>query len=235
MREAGLSMRRLIARLQQGGELKRAGAAYLLAGKRGPKTVVPAEIVAALLAEGLVCENADAVVVTAAGERWLKQASPRELEARLVKDPDGYEHYVVVNAAESPLALLAHRGQIGAVAYEAGDKLRRDYTIGQLTARMGVDFSAPVGRRTFAPDLADTVVAARQRFNQALRAVGPGLADVLFDICCYLTSLEACEQIRHWPRGSARVVLALALDRLASHYGMAPPQSALSRVWRSEG
>jgi hypothetical protein len=224
---------RLLTRLKDGAELRRAGGAYVLAGRRGPKSVIGPELVSALLAEGLVEEDGDRFALTREGRRWLA-GSPRELEARLVTDTGGREHYVVVNAAESPLSLLAQRGLIGAVPFEAGEKLRRDYTIGQLTQRMGVDYSAPVGGHAFRPDLTETVVAARQRFNAALRAAGPGLADVLFDVCCYLFSLEDCEKARGWPRGSARVVLGLALERLAAHYGMTAPKTARTRVWTAE-
>lgn len=230
------AMRRILHRLQHGASMGRAGSAFLMAGRRGPKARVAADLVAVLLSEKLVAETPDGIVLTAQGERWLKggAAAQQELETRLIKDEAGRECYVVVNTAESPLAVLSRRGLIGVVAAEAGEKLRRDYTIGQLTPRMGVDYSAPVGSHAFRPDLADTVIAARQRFNLAMRAAGPGLADVLFDVCCYLMSLEDCEQAHGWPRGSARVVLGLALERLASHYGMTAPKSARTRSWRRE-
>ncbi len=234
-----VSMRRLVARLKQGARLRRAGGAFLLSGRRGPKTPVASDIVEALLAEGLVEETSDGVAVTAAGERWLIGGDPRsaqhlDLETRLIKDEAGRERYVVINAAESPLALLRQRKVIGVVAFEAGDKLRRDYTIGGLTPRMGVDYSAPVGGRSFRPDLAETVLAARQRFNRALSAAGPGLAEVLFDVCCYLMTLEECERNHAWPRGSARIVLSLALDRLAAHYGMKAPSHGHMRSWSKD-
>lgn len=233
------AMRRLVARLKHGARLRRAGGAFLLSGRRGPKTTVACDVVEALLAEGLVEETPDGVAVTAAGDRWLIGGDPQgaqhlELETRLIKDEAGREHYVVVNAAESPLALLRRRQMIGVVQFEAGDKLRRDYTIGQLTPRMGVDYAAPVGGRSFRPDLAETVLAARQRFNRALGAAGPGLAEVLFDVCCYLMTLEECEKNHAWPRGSARVVLSLALDRLAGHYGMTAPSATRMRSWSKE-
>jgi hypothetical protein len=242
MTESSLSasMKRLVVRLKNGARLCRAGGAFLLSGRRGPKTVVAPDLVEALLAEGLVAETPDGVAVTAAGERWLIGGDPQgaqhlELETRLIKDEAGRERYVVVNAAESPLALLRHRKLIGVVAFEAGDNLRRDYTIGQLTPRMGVDYSAPVGGRSFRPDLAETVLTARQRFNRALSAAGPGLAEVLFDVCCYLMTLEECEKNHAWPRGSARIVLSLALDRLAAHYGMTAPSRGRLRSWSKEG
>jgi hypothetical protein len=227
-------MRRLLVRLKKGARLHRAGGAFLLAGRRGPKASVAAELVERLLAERLVAETGDGITLAANGERWLAGEGPLTLETRRIKDEDGREQFVVVNAAESPLSLLRRRGLIGVVAFEAGEKLRRDYTIGQLSPRMGVDYSAPVGRHAFRPDLAETVLAARQRFNQAMRAAGPGLSDVLFDVCCYLMSLEDCEQAHVWPRGSARVVISLALERLVQHYGMAAPVKARTRSWRQE-
>jgi hypothetical protein len=234
MAERETAMRRLLLRLKKGAQLQRAGAVFLLAGRRGPKASVPSELVEVLLAEHLVAETADGITVTAEGERWLSGATLLDLETRLIKDEDGRECYVVVNAAESPLAQIRRRGLIGAAAFDAGEKLRRDYTIGQLTPRMGVDYSAPVGSHAFRPDLAETVLAARQRFNLAMRAAGPGLSDVLFDVCCYLMSLEECEQGHGWPRGSARVVIGLALERLAVHYGIAAPSAARTRSWRQE-
>lgn len=232
-------VRRLLARLKKGALLRRAGGGYLLSGRRGPKAVVSTGLVNAALADGLLTESPEGITVSGSGERWLQGANPllaqhQALETRLITDGDGREHYVVVNAAESPLALLRRRGFLDAVQYEAGEKLRRDYTIGQLTPRMGVDYAAPVGGRSHRADLTETVVAARQRFNQAMRAAGPGLSDVLFDLCCYLTTLEECEKRHGWPRGSAKVVLALALDRLAAHYGMIAKGPSRMRSWSAD-
>jgi hypothetical protein len=60
---------------------------------------------------------------------------------------------------------------------------------------------------------------ARTRLNKALAAAGPALADLLFDVCCHLSPLEQVEDARGWARRSGRVVLKIALDRLAAHYG----------------
>jgi hypothetical protein len=231
MRDVVLTVRRVLMRLQAGARLHRAGGACLLSGRRGPKARVAADLVAVMLSEHLVAETADGIVLTPQGEAWLAGGGHDELETRLIKDEAGRECYVVVNTAESPLGQLARRGLIGVVAAEAGEKLRRDYTLGQLTPRLGVDYSAPVASHAFRADLADTVIAARQRFNLAMRAAGPGLAEVLFDVCCYLMSLEDCEKAHGWPRGSGRVVLGLALDRLATHYGMRAPATARTRSW----
>ena len=62
---------------------------------------------------------------------------------------------------------------------------------------------------------------------------------------CYSTSaassraLEDIERDRAWPARSAKVVLQLALDRLARHYGYAAqvrgPAHAAIRTWLAEG
>ena len=79
------------------------------------------------------------------------------------------------------------------------------------------------------------MLAAKQRFAAAMRAAGPGLADILFDVCCHLSGLEQSERSRGWPRASAKVVLQIALDRLAQHYGMLfAPRPARVRAWVKE-
>jgi hypothetical protein len=61
----------------------------------------------------------------------------------------------------------------------------------------------------------------------------------LVDICCFLKGLEDIERARAWPTRSAKIVLQLALDRLARHYGYAEKITgrgdAPVRTWLAEG
>jgi hypothetical protein len=173
-----------------------------------------------------------ALVLSKAGRAWILgelgvdafAAQHRTLRVRAIRDDSGEETIVAENDAESPLGWLKSRGAISDAQFEAGERLRRDYTIARLEPRMCIDLTAPVvlgsGGAANAAVMPDAVLAAKQRFAKAMSAVGPGLSDLLFDMCCALRGLESIEQDKRWPRRSGKVVLGLALDRLATHYGL---------------
>lgn len=137
---------------------------------------------------------------------------------------------VVVDDNESPLAWLARRrGRDGRVMIEphqlqAGERLRAEFTRAHLMPRTTSNWSNPVpsDRRSGGHQksfLADAVIAARQRVRHALDAVGPEFSGLLVDVCCFLKRLDVAERERGWPARSAKIVLQLALERLARHYG----------------
>jgi hypothetical protein len=136
---------------------------------------------------------------------------------------------VFVDDGESPLIWLARRkGRDGRpliepVQLQAGERLRAEFTRAHLMPRVTSNWNAAVtdGRRSSGPAMfTDTVIAARQRVRHALDAVGPEFSGLLLDVCCFLKRLEDVERERSWPLRSAKVVLQLALDRLARHYGL---------------
>ncbi len=139
---------------------------------------------------------------------------------------DGQERVLELDLAESPLAWLANRrGRDGAplidpAQFMAGERLRLDFTRAGLTPRVTTNWAA-AGSGGGIEAFSDVVLAAKARVDAAIRAVGPELSGVLLDVCCFLKGLELVEQEHCWPARTAKVVLGLGLDRLASHYGYA--------------
>lgn len=151
-------------------------------------------------------------------------------KAEIEQDRD--RRTALVNAAESPLAWLARRkgrdgnALIEPVQFQAGERLRADFTRAQLGPRVtsNWDAAATAGARGTGAgmqEMADGAVAARQRVALALAAVGPEFSGLLLDVCCFLKGLEDVERERLWPARSGKIVLQLGLDRLARHYGYA--------------
>ena len=130
-----------------------------------------------------------------------------------------------VNVAESPLSWLRARNLVDARQFEAGERLRGDYEMASLgpSVTMRWDASPMAKGRRGAPGGIDPTMAqisARQRFERAISEVGRGRSDVLWRTVCAGESLPVAEKALGWPTRSGRVVLSLALDRLADAYGL---------------
>ncbi len=138
-----------------------------------------------------------------------------------------------VNADESPLAWLMRRRDkngkplLSDIEVAAGEKLRADFWFAQMTPNVTANWSllkTDAGGRRGSPDsgaeISLHVIAAQERVRLALKAVGPKLACVLIDVLCFLKGLEAAEKSLHMPKRSGKIVLQIALDLLARHYGL---------------
>jgi hypothetical protein len=127
---------------------------------------------------------------------------------------------VTVNLAESPLAWLHARGHLTDRLYDAGEALRADYERAQLSASIIMRWD-PVrvkstGERGLAPS--ERQVLARQRFDGAIHAAGKGLEDILWRVVCAGEALPAAEKTLGWPARSGKLVLRIALERVAEFY-----------------
>ena len=82
--------------------------------------------------------------------------------------------------------------------------------------------SAPVARgrggAAAMPDPRGAQIDARRRFDSAIAYAGPGLADILWRIVCAGDGMREAESALGWPARAGKLVLTIALDRIADHY-----------------
>jgi Domain of unknown function (DUF6456) len=133
---------------------------------------------------------------------------------------------VTVNLAESPLGWLHSRGLVTQRQFDAGERLRLDWERAQLSPRVTMSWdAAPVsGRRGgsgVGVDLNGAQIDARRRFHAAFDAAGPGLADILWRVVCSGEGMREAETALGWPARAGKLVLTLALDRVANYYRIA--------------
>lgn len=185
------------------------------------------------------------LVLTAAGRARaaLTQGEAAVEPARALQGDLVRTNGQLVDSAENPLSWLARRrGKDGAPLLssdhvQAGERLRRDFDLARTLPRVTSRWDGLPGAHAAAPQagpMTDLALAARQRVDAALEAVGPEFSGLLMDVCGFLKGLELVESERQWPRRSGRIVLELALWRLARHYGIGArpaPASAPMRHW----
>jgi hypothetical protein len=148
----------------------------------------------------------------------MPQNDPRLLSERVTD-----ARSVTVNLAESPLGWLVARGLLSRRQFDAGERLRCDWERAQLAPRVTMAWdAAPIassrGGASVGPDLSGAQIDAKRRFNDAIAAAGPGLADILWRIVCAGEGMRDAESALGWPARAGRLVLTFALDRIADFY-----------------
>ncbi len=132
----------------------------------------------------------------------------------------GKRRTVTVNVAESPIAWLHARGHLEDRLFHAGEALRNDYERAQLSANVTMRWD-PVRVKTTGEqglNAAEKQLAAKQRFDGALAEAGKGLEDILWRVVCAGEGLPQAEKTLGWPARSGKLVLKLALERVADFY-----------------
>ena len=127
---------------------------------------------------------------------------------------------VTVNLAESPLGWLHARGHLDARLFDAGERLRADYERAQLGPSVTMRWDPVRIRSTNQDGLApsERQVAARARFDSAIAAAGKGLEDILWRVVCACETVTVAEKELDWPARSGKLVLRIALERVAEFY-----------------
>lgn len=150
-------------------------------------------------------------------ERELTPAGPRRAKAGQGGKPT---RTVTVNLAESPIAWLHARGHLDDRLFDAGEALRADYERAQLSASVTMRWDPVRVKTTSDRGLSPTErqIAARQRFGGAITAAGKGLEDILWRVVCAGEALPEAEKGLGWPARSGKLVLKIALERVAEFY-----------------
>ena len=203
----------------------------------------PQAVIAEARSLGLVHLSGGRIAASAEASAFLRRALVAGGEAfseqhgevvAATAEVEGVRQAVRRNMQESPLGAVARlkdrdgRAFLPAEAVEAGERLLADFTRAQLQPRVTASWEPRLSSRAKGhaggqAEIADSAIAARDRFSRAMDAMGPELSGVAVDVCCFSKGLETVERERQWPARSAKLMLRVALLALARHY--APPQS----------
>lgn len=208
------------------------------------------------LSAGLLRREDDRLFAQPTASAFLKRAMVKERDEIFQEqhrhceavsvEVDGERHTARRNALSSPLlSLLRLKDRDGQLFFpadtlQAGERLASDFHRGQLSPSITACWEPRLAKRSKGQDngvqeLTDTAIAARMRFSRAADAMGPELAGVAIDICCFEKGLEVVERERQWPVRSAKLMLRAALQTLARHYAPpSPPQNRSPHHWGAE-
>jgi hypothetical protein len=213
----------LLGQLASGGRVTRTGGAWAIGAQ-----IIKDDAVAELTKHDLLRRRGETLVISGPGESLLDRMKHPEQPNRVPAKRRRLERGTAtkaasVNLAESPLSWLMRRRMITARQFEAGERLRADFLMAGSAPRTTMNWDGVGGGGTRgAPaqpsDPGAAQLSARQRFEQAAEAAGSGLTSVLWRVICMGEGLETTERALGWPARAGKVVLGLALDRLAEHY-----------------
>ena len=158
-----------------------------------------------------------------------KFTDPRPLVEHWLFEPDWNENSseanqkVTLNLAESPLTWLHARGYLTDRQLVAGENLRNDYESAAMGAQVTMCWdNAPRDKqRRSAPaglNATERMISAKARFDGALGFLGRDLSDIAWRVICACESISVAERAMTWPVRSGKIVLRIALDRLAEYY-----------------
>jgi hypothetical protein len=124
----------------------------------------------------------------------------------------------------------------------AAQRLEQLVRRAQLAPRVTMSYDpANVGGRARSGNgvetASDGAADARLRLSRIASALPADCWGVLFDVCGLGKGLQLIETERRWPRRSAKLVLRIGLDQLASQFGLsaqATGSGTVTRHWLEE-
>ena len=186
-----------------------------------------------LLSYDLIKKQKEFWVISDGGLRFLqRQVKPdyafRAQHCALSEEKNSKGETYTINLNENPLFWLHSRkgtdgkAIISQSQMKAGCRLQNDFFSSTAKPRMVVDLTKPyISKQTAAFEgapMTERAMVARGRLQAALKMLGPGLADIALEVCCYQQGLESAEKHLGWPRRAGKVVLQIALERLTGFY-----------------
>ena len=153
--------------------------------------------------------------------------SGRCLIERKVEDTAGVSRKVrrsvTVNQVESPLGWLHKHGHLDRRQFEAGEQLRLDWERANLSPCVTMRWDPAPGlargqARASTLERTEQQASAKDRFDCALEAAGPGMTDILWRVVCGVEGMRDAETALGWPARAGKLVLKMALDRVAGFY-----------------
>jgi hypothetical protein len=215
----------------------------------GPKLRLPAGLARYAISRGLLqSDEKRGLIVTDAAPKWIKRtksgaATPIasgnifgsqhwDLAEREIFDASGDLVLVHANVEDSPLLRLYRQLDgdgirfLSEAEFAAGEKFRQDYArsaMGRMSASNwgSVRQGNSAARAAFGADHGTgAALDARRRVMDALGTVGPVLDRVLFALLVREQEVRILETDLSWPKRSGKIVLKIALSRLARHYGL---------------
>jgi hypothetical protein len=211
-----------------------------------------AEVVQGLISAGVLTGTVQECRAGAEARAWVRrQMSGARQEGyaaqhrNLVRNAEGLS----VNLQESPLLRLSRAGAGESEPFlaphhvEAGERVRRLADRAQMQPRVTMSYDAAhtaSGKGGARPaEISDLAADARRELAELHRVLPPDCAGVVVDVCGFSKGLQTIESDRGWPRRSAKLVLRIALDQLARHYGLGlqatGPASRRNRTWLEAG
>lgn len=156
------------------------------------------------------------------GEVMAKSVKRRKASKRAISRQSRVANKPRYNHAESAVAWLYARGYLTQRQYEAAEALRRDYEFAQMNGMRTMSWS-PVRVDTSASadpamSLSESRLVAKERFQVAMDRAGRDLQDICWRVICAGDTVPQAEKDMGWPTRSGKLVLRMALDRIADFY-----------------